>query len=83
MKKRKSTIGFFDMQAMGDRIKSLCEKKGLKPENVREALGLGTVQSVYRWYRGETIPEIEHLYLLSLLLEVTVDEFLIPRRIPP
>ena len=82
MNKRKQTIGLFDALAMGQRIKSLCKEKGLKPVDVSEAVGIGTVQSIYRWYRGEVIPEIEHLYLVSRLLGTTVDELLIVHEHP-
>ena len=82
MKKRKPPLGLFDTLAMGQRIESLCKEKGLKPVDVSEAVGIGTVQSIYRWYRGEVIPEIEHLYLVSRLLGTTVDELLIVHEHP-
>jgi len=82
MKKRKPPLGLFDTIAMGQQIKALCKEKGLKPGDVSEAVGIGTVQSIYKWYRGEVIPEIEHLYLLSRLLGTTVDELLIVHEHP-
>ena len=83
MKKRKPILGLFDALAMGQRIKALSKEKGLKLDDIREAAGIGTAQAIYRWYRGEVIPEIEHLYLVSRLLGITVDELLIIHEHPP
>jgi len=54
MKKRKPPLGLFDTIAMGQQIKALCKEKGLKSGDVSEAVGIGTVQSIYKWYREKS-----------------------------
>lgn len=41
-----------DKVKTGRRIKALMKKRGLNVKNVKEYLGLGSVQSVYHWLDG-------------------------------
>ena len=46
---------------------------GLSAKDVQEYLGLGCVQSVYRWIDGINMPTIDNLYALSALFQVPID----------
>ena len=46
---------------------------GITPKDVQEYLGLGCVQSVYRWIDGVNMPTIDNLYAISELLQDTID----------
>lgn len=61
----------------GKRIQSLMEIRGLKPTDVQDKLSLCCVQTVYKWLRGESIPSIDILYSLCVLLRVNVDSLLV------
>ena len=64
----------------GLRLKSLLEERGLTPGTVQEYLSLACVQTVYRWLEGINIPCIDHLYALSVLLDVRLDELIVGDR---
>ena len=68
-----------DMQKTGQRIKSLLESAGYTPRMIQEYLYLSCVQPIYRWYRGQILPSIDHLFMLSELLNVHMEDFLIKK----
>ena len=60
---------------MGMRIKQLRIKRGLTVERLAELLGVG-VRVIYRWQNGETVPSVEHLYVLAQVLDTTMEYIL-------
>lgn len=66
-----------DAAATGKRIKELCQEKGITVNRIREQLYIGSFQSVYAWFSGKALPDLEHMYLLSRLLGVPMDEIII------
>lgn len=58
----------------GVNLRRIMDLKGVTPKDVQEYLGLGCVQSVYRWLDGINMPTIDNLYALSELLQVPIDE---------
>lgn len=65
-----------DPYLVGQRIKRLCVKQALTPKMIVEQLGLASVQSVYNWYSGRTMPRIDNLVPLADLLGVSIDYLL-------
>lgn len=63
--------------ATGQRIKSLRKAKGLKVEDISEYLGFTGPQAVYKWQRGDCLPEVSNLWALSRLFEVTIEDILV------
>ena len=57
----------------GVNIRRIMDKRGITAKEVQEYLGLGCVQSVYRWTDGTNMPTIDNLYALSELLQVPID----------
>ena len=49
------------------------EKRGVTVRDVKNALSLACVQSVYHWLDGQSMPTLDNLYALSDLLEVPMD----------
>ena len=66
-----------DMKKTGAHIKKLFEERNISVIEIRNELGLKSKQSVYRWYDGKAMPTIDHLYTLSRMLKVPVDELLV------
>lgn len=66
-----------DLIATGKRLKELAEKAGLSVRKIQYCLQLAYPQPIYRWYRGEILPSINHLYMLSLLLDVHMEDLLV------
>ncbi len=66
-----------DQDATGQRIKEMAQKAGLSVRRIQHCLQLAYPQPIYRWYRGEILPSINHLYMLSLLLNVHMEDLLV------
>ncbi len=60
----------------GIKLRKMMDVKGVSATDVQKYLGLGCVQSVYRWFSGVSMPTVDNLYALSKLLGVSVDELL-------
>lgn len=58
----------------GRKIKELMDLYHLVPRDIQDYLSLSCVQTVYRWLDGKNIPSIDHLYALSELFHVSIDE---------
>ena len=57
----------------GVNLRRIMDMRGITPKDVQEYLGLGCVQSVYRWIDGVNMPTIDNLYALSELFQVPID----------
>jgi len=42
-------------------------------------LGLASPQAIYYWQRGVNLPTVDHLYALSRLFKVSMDDILVPQ----
>ena len=58
-------------------MKKLFKERNITVNDIRNELGLKSKQSVYRWYYGEAIPTIDHLYTIARMLKVPIDELLV------
>lgn len=67
------TTTTIDKVKTGQQIRLLMEKHGLTVKDVKNALSLGCVQSVYHWLDGQSLPTLDNLYALSDLLKVPMD----------
>ena len=66
----------------GVNLRRIMDMRGITPKEVQEYLGLGCVQSVYRWTEGISMPTIDNLYALSELLQVPIDAIVCGNRAP-
>ena len=66
----------------GVNLRRIMDVRGITPKDVQEYLGLGCVQSVYRWIDGVNMPTIDNLYALSELFQVPIDEIVCGNRAP-
>jgi len=66
----------------GVNLRRIMDMRGVTPKDVQEYLGLGCVQSVYRWTDGINMPTIDNLYALSELLQVPIDAIVCGNRAP-
>lgn len=69
----KFTYPLVDMEATGKRIRELMDKKGITPTEVQNVCGLGTLQAVYKWFVGKSVPNIDNLGIISNLLNTPID----------
>ena len=66
----------------GVNLRRIMDTRGITPKDVQEYLGLGCVQSVYRWLDGINMPTIDNLYALSELFQVPIDAIVRGNREP-
>lgn len=60
----------YDFKVIGDNLKKMHIEKHLTVEEVREYMQLGTVQSIYKWERGDGLPQADSLIALMQLYGV-------------
>ncbi len=65
-----------DAKATGERIKELRMACHLTVEKVAEFMGFESVQAVYKWQRGDSLPTLDNTYALAALFGTTVDDIL-------
>lgn len=66
-----------DMKATGIRMRQLMDERGLTVKDIRRYLNLASVQSIYHWLNGQSMPTIDHFYALSALFGTSVDSMII------
>ena len=65
-----------DMAATGSRLRSLIRESGRSVSEVAALLGLSNISTLYKWLRGDTLPAIDNMLALSMLLGVSINDFL-------
>lgn len=66
----------------GINLRRIMDIREITPKDVQEYLGLGCVQSVYRWQHGSAMPSLDNLLILASVLGVTMDEIIVTDEIP-
>ena len=66
----------------GVNLRRIMDMREITAKEVQEYLGLGCVQSVYRWTEGISMPTIDNLYALSELLQVPIDAIVCGNKTP-
>ena len=74
--KKSTSYPNIDMIKTGKRMKHMLESAGYTPRMIQEYLHLSCVQPIYRWYKGQILPTVDHLFMLSELLNVHMEDFL-------
>lgn len=66
-------IPVIDKRETGINLQKIMDKYGITAKDIQEYLGLGCVQSVYRWLDGVNMPTIDNLYALSEFFQLPID----------
>lgn len=69
-----------DKKKTGIKLRRIMDERDLAVKDVQQYLGLGSVQSVYHWLNGLSLPTVDNLYALSYLFQVPVDDMLCGNR---
>ena len=75
--RKKNTIPVIDMRATGHRISVLREQKHMSVKELQSLLGFETPQAIYKWQRGTSLPSIDNLVALAIILDTTIDSILV------
>ena len=66
-----------DMTRTGKNIARLRKINDLTIKDIQDAMGFNTPQAIYKWMRGEAIPSVDNLVVLSELFDTAIDEILV------
>ncbi|MDE7417491.1 MAG: helix-turn-helix domain-containing protein [Lachnospiraceae bacterium] len=69
-----------DMQMTGKVLSDMIRKRGYTIAEIQRELKLSCPQPIYRWMNGQTMPSIDNLYKLSTILNVHMEDLVIPRQ---
>lgn len=72
-----------DMQATGQNILRLREAAGLSAKELQKKLMLASVQTIYHWQEGSSVPTIDNLIILAEVLGVPIDRIIVSKHIKP
>lgn len=67
-----------DLVATGDNIRRLRLERGLTVRDLQSYFGFEEPRAIYKWQKGESLPSVDNLYALGNLLDVPMDEILVP-----
>lgn len=73
----KFTYPLIDMEATGKKIREIMDEQGITPTEVQNVCGLGSLQAVYKWFGGKSVPSIDNLGILSNLLNTPIDDLVV------
>ncbi len=68
-----------DMEKTGILLKELFDRYGYTVKDIQKILHLSCPQPIYRWFKGSILPSVDHLYVLSRLLKVHMEDLLVPK----
>ena len=69
-----------DRKKTGIRLRRIMDERGLSVKDVQQYLELGSVQSIYHWLNGLSMPTIDNLYALSELFQMPIDDMVCGNR---
>ena len=69
-----------DMAKTGALLKDKVFGAGYSVKEIQEFLHLSCPQPVYRWFKGQILPSVDHLYVLSRVLSCHMEELLVEKR---
>lgn len=60
----------------GENIKENMKRAGYTATGLAEVMGIADKSTIYKWFRGEVLPDIGNVVALAAILDVTVDELI-------
>lgn len=69
-----------DMYMTGQILNHMIRKSGYKISQLQRELELACPQPIYRWMNGQVMPSVDHLYKLSRLLKVHMEDLVVPMK---
>lgn len=76
------TFPVIDMAATGENIARLRKMRGLTVRDLQDWFGFEEPQAIYKWQRGKSLPTVDNLYALGVLLDVPIEEILVTGKPP-
>ena len=77
---KENMIPVINRKETGIKLRKIMDEKGITVKDVQEYLELGSVQSIYHWLNGISLPTVDNLYALSELFQMPIDEMICGNR---
>ena len=77
--KRDTTYSNIDMEQTGKILQQRIGEKGYSVGEIQKMLMLACPQPVYRWLKGQILPSVNHLYMLSQILGCHMEDLLVEK----
>lgn len=68
-----------DLARTGAMLKDQIQSAGYTVKDIQQYLMLSCPQPIYRWYSGKILPSVNHLYAISRLLGVHMEELIVAK----
>ena len=68
-----------DLIGTGTNLKMLIRNSGNTVADIGRMLGIADRSTMYKWLRGDTLPGIDNLLALSILLKVSINDILVTK----
>ncbi len=75
-------FGNIDMEQSGQKMKWMLTGAGYDVKTIQNYLRLSCPQPVYRWFKGQMLPTVDHLFMLSRLLGIHMEDLLVAKGAP-
>lgn len=79
--KRNKIYPDIDMERTGKNLNQRIKEKGYSVREIQSMLHLSCPQPVYRWFKGQILPSVNHLYMLSRILGCHMEDLLVDRKV--
>ena len=66
-----------NLKKTGNNITRLMKENNIKVIDLQNILGFEYPQAIYKWKRGECLPTIDNLIILSTVFKTPIDKILI------
>lgn len=67
-----------DVVETGKNIMRLRAERGMSVRDLQAYFGFEEPQAIYKWQWGKSLPTVDNLYALGALLEVSMEDILVP-----
>ena len=61
----------------GNNIRKLLSENGYTVKDVQNAMGFENPQAVYKWISGKSLPSLDNIVILSILLHTSIEDILV------
>lgn len=68
------------MVRTGNNISRLRKEKGITVRQIQEEMGFNTPQAIFKWIRGESLPTLDNMIVLSEMFAVPIEQIIAVNR---
>lgn len=68
-----------DPVATGRNIDDIRRDRNLSVAALKDALGLSTTYAIYKWFRGDSMPTLDNIVILSSILKVSINDMIVTK----